>query len=276
MLKNLISHLIRSLFALNLALLPAIPALAHEFWIDPLDYTVAAEDPIQARLRVGQGFEGVSMSYMTRNFTRFDIVFGDTITPVDGRLGDNPALDVDAHGTGLAIVLHETTPRDLTYDEWDRFLRFAEHKDFPDIEARHLARGLPMTGFTESYTRHVKSLIAVGDGAGQDREFGLRTEFVALANPYTDDVSDGLPVLVLLEGEPRPDAQVELFDRAPDGTVTVTLHRTDAEGHALLPVEPGHEYLADAVTLMPLEPAAEGDPVWHTLWAALTFAVPAR
>lgn len=269
------SHLIRTLFALNLALLPAIPGAAHEFWIDPLDYTIAAEDPLQARLRVGQSFAGVSMSYMTRNFSRFDLVFGDSITPVTGRLGDNPALSVEEHGEGLAIVLHETTPRDLTYDEWESFLSFAEHKDFPDIEARHLARGLPLTGFVESYTRHAKSLIAVGDGSGQDRAFGLRTEFVALANPYTDDITDGLPVLLLLDGAPRANAQVELFDRAPDGDVTITLHRTDSEGRAVLPVEPGHEYLADAVTLLPLEPETEGGPVWHTLWAALTFAVPA-
>ncbi|MGR3640587.1 MAG: DUF4198 domain-containing protein, partial [Alterinioella nitratireducens] len=61
-----------------------------------------------------------------------------------------------------------------------------------------------------------------------------------MANPYTDDLSDGFPVLVLLEGEPRADVQVELFDRDPDGEVTVTLHRTDAEGRAVLPVEPGH------------------------------------
>jgi len=40
-------------------------------------------------------------------------------------------------------------------------------------------------------------------------------------------------------------------------------------------VEPDHEYLADAVSLMPVEPAEDGDPVWHTHWASLTFAVPA-
>ena len=57
--------------------------------------------------------------------------------------------------------------------------------------------------------------------------------------------------------------------------VTVTLHRTDAEGRAVLPVEPGHVYLADNVTLLPLEQDSSGDPVWHSLWASLTFAVPA-
>jgi hypothetical protein len=269
-------HLTHSLFAAILALVPAIPCAAHEFWIDPLDFIVASDDPLEARLRVGQSFDGVSLSYLTRNFTRFDLAFGEDVTPVAGRLGQNPALDVADHGEGLAVVIYETTDSTLTYDEWDRFLRFAEHKDFPDIEARHLARGLPMTGFVESYSRHAKSLIAVGDGAGSDREYGLRTEFVAMANPYTDDLSGGFPVQLLLDGEPRADAQVELFDRDGAGEVTITLYRTDADGRALLPVEPGHVYLVDAVTLQEVAPNEDSNAVWHTLWASLTFEVPAQ
>jgi len=268
-------HLIRLLFAVNLALLPAIPSAAHEFWIDPLDFTISADDPLEARLRVGQDFAGSSLSYLNRNFTRFELVFGENVTEVEGRLGQNPAMLVEDHEDGLAVVIYETTDSSLTYDEWDRFLRFAEHKDFPDIEARHLARGLPMTGFMESYSRHAKSLVAVGDGAGADREYGLRTEFVALANPYTDDLSGGFPVQLLLEGEPRANVQVELWDRDPEDEVTVSLHRTDADGRALLPVEPGHVYMVDAVALLELEPTGENPAVWHTLWASLTFAVPA-
>ena len=269
-------HIFRTLTAATMALLPAFSSNAHEFWIEPLDYTIAASDTLEARLRVGQDFEGNSMSYLPNRFTRFELAFGAAIEPVSGRLGQNPAISITDHGTGLAVLLHETTSLTVSYDDWARFLRFATHKDFADIEARHRERGLPMTDFTESYTRHVKSLVAVGDGTGADRAHGLRTEFVAQANPYTDDLSGGLPVLLLLEGAPRADAQVELFDRAPDGTVTVTLHRTDADGRALLPVEPGHEYLADAVTLLSVEPGTDGGPVWHTLWASLTFTLPAR
>jgi hypothetical protein len=269
-------HLICTLFALNLVLLPAIPSAAHEFWIDPLDFIISSDEPLEARLRVGQSFEGGSLSYLNRNFTRFELAFGADVTDVEGRLGQNPALRVEDHGEGLAVILYETTDNRLTYDEWESFLRFAEHKDFPDIEARHLARGLPMTGFMESYSRHAKSLVAAGNGEGADREYGLRTEFVALANPYTDDLSGGFPIQLLLDGQPRADAQVELFDRDAEGEVTITLHRTDAEGRAVLPVEPGHEYLADAVTLLEVEPTADSAAVWHTLWASLTFEVPAR
>ncbi|MBF9050955.1 DUF4198 domain-containing protein [Roseobacter sp. HKCCD9010] len=263
------------LLALTLALtLGVSKTQAHEFWIEPEGFQIAPDDNITAYLRVGQEFSGVTISYLPRNFTRFDVMQGDILTNVEGRLGDNPALDMGGFNDGLAIIVHETTANRLTYDEWDSFLRFAAHKDFGDVEARHDARGLPREGFRESYIRYAKSLVAIGDGAGQDRQVGLATEIVALANPYTDDVSAGLPVQVLLDGAPRVNAQVELFDRAPDGTVEITLHHTDEAGIAVLPVTAGHEYLADAVVLEPLDAPTPSDPVWLSRWASLTFSVP--
>ena len=72
----------------------------------------------------------------------------------------------------------------------------------------------------------------------------------------------------------NPELSFELWDRAPDGTVTVTLHRTDSTGHALLPVASGHVYMVDAVAMLETAPEAPRNAVWHSLWAALTFEVP--
>lgn len=231
---------------------------------------------IVADLKNGQNFEGTSLAFFPKNFTRFDVIQGDTLRPVEGRLGDRPALAVPAPVGGLVGIVHETTPSFVTYSEWEKFVAFAEHKDFPDIKARHEANGFPPAPFKERYTRHAKALVAVGDGLGADRAVGMRTEFVALTNPY-DPAFDGMMrVQVLLDGAPRADAQVEVFEEAREGEVDVTLHRTDADGIAEIPVKDGHHYLFDAVTLQPI---AEGDSdtaVWDTFWAALTFAVPQR
>ncbi len=252
---------------------------AHEFWIDPQSYQVTSGSPLIADIRNGQKFKGLDLSYLERNFVRFDLVgpVGNSVDakpvplPVTGRTGDVPALRTVAGAPGLWVIVHQTTPSTLTYQKWEKFQAFADHKDFADIQNRHKARGLPDAGFKESYTRFAKSLIAVDDGAGQDRAVGLETEFVALQNPYTES-TDTLPFLLLYQGKPRPHAQVEMFDRAPDDQVTVTLHRTDADGRVTLPVTPGHRYLLDAVVLRDMPSGA--DAAWETLWAALTFAVP--
>jgi len=248
--------------------------LAHEFWIDPVAFQIDPGGATVAHLRLGTEFEGNSMSYLPRNFSRFEILSGDRVIPVEGRLGDIPALDMPDMPEGLAIVVHETTQSRLTWSEWERFVGFVEHKDLGDIAAMQAARGLDQVNVREGYTRFAKSLIAVGAGAGADRRVGLRTEIVALANPYTDDLSAGLPVQVWLDEAPRVDVQVELFERAPDGSIVITLHRTDANGVAVLPVRAGHEYQVDSVVLEPIEPEEERDPEWLSFWANLTFAVP--
>jgi uncharacterized GH25 family protein len=177
---------------------------------------------------------------------------------------------------GLAILVHETTNSTLTYREFDKFINFIEHKDFEGLPEAHRARGLPDVGFVESYRRFAKSLISVGSGAGQDRQVGLEIEIVALSNPYADDLSDGMAVQVYLNAAPRPDVQVEVFSRRT-GTkepAVIQLYRTDADGIARFPVLTGHDYMVDNVALRPVEPAGADDPVWHSLWANLTFSSP--
>ena len=254
---------------LLLSLVIATPISAHEFWIDPKGFQVAPGEPVVADIRVGENFKGGAQAFLPRNIARFAIVSGRTIYPVEGTVGDRPALNMEAP-EGLAIIVHETRDSSLTYSEWRKFEAFDAHKDLGAVEL-HLEQGLPQTGFKESYRRFAKSLVAVGPGAGADLPVGMRTELVALANPYTDDMSAGLPVLLLYEGQPRVDEQIEIYERAPSGDLAVSLVRTDDQGRASVPVKPGHVYQLDAVKAIP----GERDGVtWHTMWANLTFAVP--
>lgn len=262
---------LRLILSLSCAIF-ATGASAHEFWIEPASYQVAPGSNVVATLRNGEEFEGIALSYFDRRIERFDIASGDTLQPVKARMGDNPALDNRAPGPGLTVIVHETTPSILTYKTWEKFQKFADHKDFPDIATRHAANGFPDPPFKERYTRHAKALVAVGDGAGSDRNLGLLTEFTALTNPYATDFDGIMRVELTLEGAARADAQVEVFDRDPDGAVTISLHRTDANGLVAVPVTSGHRYLFDAVTLRPAP--ADVEAVWDTHWAALTFAVP--
>ncbi len=255
-------------------LLYAHPAIAHEFWIEPPEFQVQSGAPLVADLRNGTQFSGRALAYLEKRTARFDLVSGARTIAVTGRMGDIPALQAEAPGEGLLVIIHQTMPSTLTYKKWEKFRAFSEHKDFPDTLARHAARGLPQSNFTEVYTRYAKALIGVGNSIGADMPSGMETEFVALSNPYTDDPRAGFHVELLYQGAPRADAQIEVFDRAPDGVVMITLRRTDANGRAVIPVQPGHTYLLDAVVIR--DAPEGGKPVWETLWAALTFAVPGQ
>lgn len=250
------------------------PVWAHEFWISPTEYRVAEGAPLMANIRVGEDFKGGAYAYAPPNVRRFEIVMGDQVMPVTGRAGDRPALNMAVPDQGLAIVVHVTRDYTLTYKEAEKWANFVNHKDFRGALERHVARGLPEVGFKERYSRYGKSLMAVGDGAGMDREVGLETEIVALANPYTDDLGAGFPVQVFYQGAPRANEQVELFEKSAESEVTITQHRTDDQGRVTLPVKAGHQYLVDSVVLRELQPEGDSTAVWESLWASLTFEVP--
>lgn len=256
------------MFSFLIALAPA-PGLAHELWLDAQEWQVAPGDTLQLNLRNGEGFKGVDLGWFAAQIARLDHIAGGAVTPVPGRMGDIPAVVVTAE-PGLNVVIYQSTSSQLTYAIWEKFENFLRHKDAMWVQQAHAARGFSPDGITESYTRHAKALITAGPG-GMDAPAGLDTEFVALADPAAPGLS-AMPVRLLYQGQPRGDAQVEIFDRAPDGTVTVTLTRTDGDGMALIPVATGHAYLVDAVLLRPV--TDNPDVQWHSLWAALTFAVP--
>ena len=265
------------LLLVALCAVPLSPALSHEFWIEPDAYQIDNGGTLVGSFKNGQEFDGNTLSFFDRSSETYMMIANGVTTQIAPRAGDKPALNIPAPvDDALVIVVHETTPQYLTYREWEKFLKFAAHKDFKHAASTHQAKGWSKTQFRERYTRHVKTLIAVGNGAGADQTVGLATEFTALTNPYAPDFDGTMKVLLTYDGAPRGDAQVEVFDRAPDASVNITLHRTDDQGHAAIPVQPGHAYMFDAVVLREAPDALETEksPLWETLWAALTFEVP--
>ncbi|WP_322888984.1 MULTISPECIES: DUF4198 domain-containing protein [unclassified Yoonia] len=254
----------------------AAPAAAHEFWIAPLAYQVPSDSRLQANLVNGEDFAGVTVPYLPRGIVNAVQFSGDLSAGITGRPGDTPALQMDALGDGLAVLAYQSAPANLDYADWDAFQSFVDHKDLGDVRALHDARGLPDAGFTETYARYSKSLVSVGSGAGADRRVGLETELVALDNPYTVDPAADFAVQLFYRNDPRADAQIEVFAKSPDGTVTTTYIRTDTDGIARFAVLPAHEYMLDAVLIREPSPALQETTgaVWQTLWANLTFAVP--
>jgi len=261
--------------ALVLALV-ATPLSAHEFWIEPLAYQVAADGTLEADIVNGEEFTGGKQVYLPQRFVNFLLFSGEDVTRVAGRPGDMPALNQDAPAEGLVVAGYQAVNATVTYEEWAKFQRFVDHKDFGDVRALHDARGISPDGFKEVYSRYAKTLFGVGDSAGADRRVGLETEIVALSNPYTDDLADGMQVQVYYRNDLRADTQVEVFEKSRNGAVDISLYRTDDQGIATFPVKPGYRYMIDAVVLR--EPSAAlqeaSGAVWETLWANLTFAVP--
>lgn len=256
-------------------LLAPLGAIAHEFWIQPHEYRLQSGVALEADVRVGMDFLGNTMPFLPSTQTEFNITDATETRPIEGRLGDSPAVNLTPSAEGLQILNLFTTSSMLTWDDFQEFDDFVNLHGMEWVLARHSERGLPETGFKEAYTRFVKSLVAVGDGAGQDHYLGMFFELVAGKNPYTDDMSAGMPITVLYRGTPLPEMQVDLFYRDQAGGLTRLSVDTNSQGTAIIPNLGAGEYMVNSVhMIIPFpEDIERTGVVWHSLWGSITYAL---
>lgn len=250
-----------------------IGAKAHEFWIDPLSAEVQPGDEIRADLRVGERMKGSGLIFNPASFTKFSYYVDGAKADVMGRLGDRPATRITGAKEGLNVVAHMTTASKLTYQNFDKFAKFAKTHGQAFAIARHRERGLPETDFTEAYFRCAKALIKVGAGAGRDRTTGMPFELTALNNPYTD--SGPVRFLLTYKGKPKAGHQVDVFHRsAPGAEATLVSYETNSVGEVSVPRVAGR-YLVNAVVLEEPKPniAQRIGAVWVSLWASTTYDI---
>jgi len=256
-------------------------AVAHELWLEPLRWQTIADEEIRISVLLGTEMKGGQQIYMPASFRRFELVSPSGTFPVSGRMGDRPAGHVVPQENGLHVLVYETTPRLVKYDHLDQFAAFAREKGYPQAEDQHRGENLPLSSFVERYTRHVKSIIRVGNGteatlSGNERRHGLDVEFIAGKDPYS---WQGGPLIFGLEvdGAPRANAKVTLMHRKsgiPDAPVRTVFLVTDPNGLIEVEPEPGHIYLLDHVDLARAEKDAADGALWVSRWGALTFLVP--
>ena len=251
-------------------------AHAHELWLDSKEFQPPEDGKVEIELRNGQNFRGLNLPYFNKSVKQFFWVQNGERHNVKSRLGDVPAMTTSIKNEGLVLVVYESTPESITYNKWEKFIDFIKHKDFPEAEKSHIVRGLPQTGFKETYHRYSKALIGLGHSKGHDSNFGLETEFVAQTNPYVDFANADFIAHLLYQQLPRKNTQVEVFERDPEGTVSKFMLRTDENGRVSVPIKPNFDYLLDAVVLREATPRTNKGAVWESLWAAMTFSVPSK
>lgn len=243
-------------------------ASAHEYWLEAPRHDVAVGGEIGVGIFVGSDLTGQQLPYFPQQYRSLEhFAPGAEGEFVRGRLGAMPALALTDLEEGLHVIALETRDSRLTWDDAAKFESFLEAEGLQPILTEHRERGLPPVGFAESYSRSAKALIGVGSAQGDDLTLGLPVELVALDNPFTT-VGD-ITLRFDVAGAPKGDAQINLFHRSPEGTLTETALRTDDNGIATAPdMGPGF-YLANAVQMDAVRDA--GPIVWHSSWASLTW-----
>ncbi len=248
--------------------------VAHEFWIEPKKYVLLQGDILSASLFVGQDFSGYENPYLEDNFVRFEVISENGSQSVNGRIGDRPALNLIPKYNGLNIIIYQSTPTYLTYNEFDKFINFTKEKGYPGIPKQHLADNLPEKGFIESYTRFSKSYVSILNNRGADQYSGMEFEWVKQNRDLDNSENDRISFLLYYEGVPYPNSLVTMFTKNSKGEVQKSTSRTDDNGTFQLIPTSNTSYLIDSVIIRKIEPSSNPEgAIWESLWASATFKI---
>ncbi len=249
------------------ALLIARSASAHEFWIEPADYTPNNNQRLIAEVRSGESFEGEAYPFMPERIVRAEIVNVTSRSQLTGRSGDRPAIQYNAD-EGIQILSYQSTASIHVHQQFSKFREFLEADGLQWVEAVHFERNLPQSGFSEKFTRYAKSLVSVGGVSGYDRQVGQPYEMVVLSRLYGEEDNHDFTIQLLSAGQPVNNAQVTVFQKAPTESMdnTPLKLRTNEFGKVSVPRGKGGAYLVSAVIM------ERGERVpWHSHWTSVTF-----
>ena len=265
-----------NLILLIFALVNVSMVEAHEFWIEPSDYFFE-NGILEAHLKVGQEFQGMRLMYDPQRFKTFKILSGSKNKKIDveGTIGDVPAMNFKPDLKGLLIIYHETVDQLVDYKKFSKFKSFVTEKGYEKLINVHKEKRYPLDNFLESYRRYAKSLVAYNGIEGKDKKTGLLFEFVLSNNPYSLLKDNLIEATLYYKKRPRPENLVTIFIKDEKNEINIKQVLTDDKGRFSFSVKPGQTYLLDSVIILPKKGNhSKKEPIWHSIWASITFAVP--
>lgn len=250
----------------------AAGASAHEFWVEPSAFALERGGRIGVRLCVGDGYEGWSQA---RNPARIDsfVASGPAgLQPVVGLDGADPAGALRLATTGDYVIVYRSD-RAFTEMPAAEFEAYLRDKGLDRVIAERRSRAATGRPVREAYSRHAKALVRVGKGAGMpsDRLTHLPLELIADADGSRETPDGRRSFRLLHQGKPLAGI---LVAAVRPGTPEEPLEsRTDADGRVEFRLQPAGRWRIGAVHMSRAPRGIDAD--WESLWASLTFELPA-
>lgn len=275
----------KTLLLLGLLGSAAVPAMAHDFWVEPQQYWLPPGVVTPLTLQVGHGPYRQRSPIPLRRITRFS-----ALSPAGASLDlrdrlhpggvDDGSLAFKEPGTYVVVL--QTDNRAQSHLPAIRFNDYLQVEGLTPALAERKRLGRMDSDGSEIYSRHAKALVQVAGAdadagrAGTSRwvtePSGLPLEIVPEISPYSQPRPPTLPVRVLYQGRPLSGALVKLTELEHDAEPFET-HRTDGVGRAVFTLPGAGTWLLNVIWTAPLPKTSETD--FETVFASLSFGFPA-
>jgi Domain of unknown function (DUF4198) len=263
------------LMGLFAGLLVTTPALAHDFWLQPVRFIMAAPGAVPVLIYVGHGAARERWALGIDRVVQFKSSGPDGLIDRKSNLTLN-APQVDAvvplakRGSYVFAFQSLASKSDLP------FLRFNDYvttEGLTPIATNRARTGTQKSNGRELYSRRAKAIVQIGpvDPEGATRvttPIGLSLEIVPERHPLLLKPGEKLPVRVLFNRRPLAGALVKLTDLDADAE-TAAMLRTDAAGRAsfIIPHKGSWQFNTIWAEVISGNPAAD----YVTTFSSLTF-----
>jgi uncharacterized GH25 family protein len=250
-------------------------AAAHDHWIAPSSFHPALGERLDLRLCVGHPSQFEEQPRDPRRIVRFELLgAGDASSkPIVGLDGRSPAGFFTTRTAGNFVLVYESNHSAVEIEP-EKYARYLEEEGLTSVLAERKQRDETAQPGRDAYLRCDKTLVRIGDApAGAfDRALGLPIELVLETDPR-DAAATELVLRLEYQQKPLADHQVKLMHL--DEPFTITLARTDADGHVRFPRTSGR-WVASTVQQRRADPEQKLPGDWESFWASLAFELPAR
>jgi uncharacterized GH25 family protein len=249
----------------------ALPALAHEFWLEPQRYLFSYGDEINLRFKVGEQFTGENWKGNQTKIQKLKIYYSDIEDDLSNAVGSEP-------GDSLQFTMYEEGTAMVTFNSVNSFIeleasKFNEylHEDglTSAIEYRKEHQETDSIG-REYYQRSVKTIVQVGAKRTDvcKKQTSLPLDLIPLSNPYGLNNKDTLRVKLLFNGKPLSNAKVRVWHKQ-SASVTDSSFTSNEKGEISFTVETTGEWMVSCVNMIRLTDDANAN--WQSYWGSVTW-----
>ncbi len=260
----------KTFIATALAMLVTVPALAHDTWLIPKEPHVTESKSATVELTSGMAFpkaeSAVKADRIASGAWRTSGKKGKLDKWEEG--GSSLVMQLTAVGTGTAVMYLTLKPKEIELTD-EEVAHYFDEIGAPEAVRRDWENRESGAVFKETYTKHAKSFMRVGDG-GEDpsclHPVGLAIELLPQKDPTALKVGDTLVIRAVRGG----DDELESFavGLVCGATGETQMHRTNQSGMVSFEITDRGWWLVRATELR-----RQADGTYESDFSTVTFFV---
>jgi len=254
--------------------LTASVVLAHDFWIVPNAFFVAAGTPIEVRGQTGMSFPASVSAVAVNRVVDARVISANGTEPLGGftQAGTSLLVSHRPRRAGQHVIVLALIPR-ITRQSADGFRRYLALEGAGSLVEKYSRSGvLPTDSISMRSTKYAKTVVDVGSGGPRAYATlaGHPLEIVPVSDPGRVASGTNASFRVLFRGAPLPAAHIHAgADRSGNDSTSELSLTTDAKGVVSVSLDRDGLWNVRTAHAVPSAPGSGAD--WDVYWATFVF-----